>query len=324
MLPINQLSIAVLIPCWNEAITVATVVKSFKSQLPTSIVYVYDNNSSDDTKAIAREAGAIVRSEPFQGKGFAVCRMFADIEADIYVLVDGDSTYDATSAGGLIEHLVANHCDMVTGCRVDAASDAYRFGHRVGNRLLTGIVGSIFQVKLKDMLSGYRVFSRRFVKSFPMGVGGFELETMLTVHACEMRMVTAELPTNYSGRPQGSVSKLNTMADGWRIFSVIGLLIKELRPLTFFSAISAMLGLISLGFGVPVLFEFMETGLVERFPTAILSASIMILAFLSLMSGIILSSVAISRKEAKRLAYLSIGWVGAGTAVAEKYIEKLQ
>jgi glycosyltransferase involved in cell wall biosynthesis len=310
MVPTSQISIAVLIPCKDESLTVAAVVQDFHRELPASTIYVYDNNSTDKTKLVAQEAGAIVRSEPFQGKGYAVYRMFADIEADIYVLVDGDSTYDAKSSTTLIEHLLVNHCDMVTGYRVHSAKEAYRFGHHTGNRLLTGIVRSIFGVKIEDMLSGYRVFSRRFVKSFPMDVSGFELETMLTVHACEMHMKTGELPTEYLERPIGSVSKLNTIADGWRILTVIGLLIKELRPLTFFSTLSVIFGAVSLAIGVPVILEFLETGLVDRFPTAILSASVAVLAFLSLISGIILSSVAISRKETKRLAYLSIPWLG--------------
>jgi glycosyltransferase involved in cell wall biosynthesis len=306
---VSNIKIAVLIPCLNEASTIAGVVQGFRRELPESIIYVYDNNSSDGTAEVAKNAGAIVRKEFLQGKGHVICRMFADIDADVYVMVDGDLTYDPSSIKGLIDSLLANRCDMVTGTRVDTDTAAYRLGHRFGNKLLTKIVSAVFDVDLKDMLSGYRVFSRRFVKSFPMDVKAFEVETMLTIHACEMQMNTAEVPTNYFSRPVGSVSKLRTITDGLRILSVIGLLIKELRPFTFFSTIAILLLLVSLGFGAPVIYEFMQTGLVPRFPTAILSASIMIIALLSLLVGITLNSVAVGRREAKRLAYLSVPWM---------------
>jgi glycosyltransferase involved in cell wall biosynthesis len=310
MVSVESIKIAVLIPCRNEAATVANVVESFRRELPESNIYVYDNKSEDGTATVALESGAIVRRESLQGKGYTVCRMFADIDANVYVMVDGDSTYDAESAGVMIDHLISHRCDMVTGTRTDNEQEAYRFGHRFGNRLLTGIVRSVFKFELKDMLSGYRVFSRRFVKSFPMDVEGFELETMLAIHAYEMRMNTAEIPTKYASRPEGSVSKLSTLGDGWRILNVIGLLVKELRPLTFFAVVSLLLLVTSLGLGVPVINEFAQTGVVLRFPTAILSASIMIIAVVSLFIGITLNSVAMSRREAKRLAYLSIPWLG--------------
>jgi glycosyltransferase involved in cell wall biosynthesis len=305
----SSIRIAVMIPCLNEVNTIASVVQGFHRELPESTIYVYDNNSSDGTAEEARKAGAIVRAEYLQGKGYVVCRMFADIDADIYVMVDGDSTYDPSSIKGLIDCLLTNHCDMVTGSRVDTDHAAYRLGHRSGNKLLTKIVSVVFGMELTDMLSGYRVFSRRFVKSFPMDVRAFEVETMLTIHACEMQMNTAEVPTKYFSRPAGSVSKLRTVSDGLRILRVIGLLIKELRPFSFFAGVAVFLLFVSLGFGVPVIQEFLQTGLVPRFPTAILSASIMIIALLSLLIGVTLNSVAVGRKEIKRLAYLSIPWV---------------
>ena len=299
--------IAVLIPCYNEAETIATVVEDFRRSLPNATIYVYDNNSTDKTAALARNSGAQVRVEGHQGKGNVVRRMFADIDANIYVLVDGDDTYDAESAPILVRQLLQSQLDMVVGSRLTAFEDtAFPQGHRFGNRLLTGFVTMLFKQNLTDMLSGYRVLSRRFVKSFPALAAGFETETELTIHAMELRMPIAEIETPYKARPLGSESKLRTYHDGFRILlTVLGLFKKE-RPLVFFSTIFAVLATISLLLGYPITIEFLRTGLVPRFPTAILATGVMILAFLSLASGFILDTVTHGRREQKRLWYLSV------------------
>lgn len=297
---------AVLVPCFNESATIAQVVKDFVEQLPDASIYVYDNNSTDDTVQVAQAAGAIVRREKHQGKGHVVRRMFADIDADIYVMVDGDATYDASSAKRLIDELVKNQLDMVCGRRTGHAAEAYRLGHEFGNRMLTTMVSNTFGSTFKDMLTGYRVFSRRFVKSFPVLSTGFEIETELTIHALSLHMPVNELDTQYYARPEGSESKLSTIKDGLRILKTIIAMTKEERPLYFFSIIFTLLVAVSLVLGVPIVFEWLDTGLVPRFPTAILSASIMMLAFISLVAGIILSSVARARREAKRLQYLTL------------------
>jgi hypothetical protein len=302
----GDLSIAVLIPCYNEALTIGRVVADFRAALPDAAIYVYDNNSSDGTMAAAREAGAIVRRESRQGKGNVVRRMFADIEADIYLMVDGDATYHAASAPALIEALLEGPCDMVNGARIDNAVAAYRPGHRFGNRLLTGLVARIFGQMTTDMLSGYKVFSRRYAKSFPAHARGFEIETELMVHALELRMGVGEVATPYAERPEGSSSKLRTIRDGVRILSIIGLFVKEERPLQVFGGAAAVLALVSLGFGLPVVAEFVETGLVARFPTAILASAIMLLAVTALFSGLILDTVTRGRREMKRLAFLAV------------------
>ena len=307
----SQLEIAVLIPCYNEAVAIGAVVRDFRAALPAARIYVYDNNSKDGTAKVAAEAGAIVRHEPWQGKGNVVRRMFSDIEADIYLLVDGDGTYHAPSAPTLITALLDQQLDMVVGARVEQGQGAYRPGHRFGNAMLTGLVSKIFGRTIRDMLSGYRVFTRRFVKSFPAMSAGFEIETELSVHALELRMKTAELDTPYGERPQGSFSKLSTYRDGWRILKLVSHLVKEERPADFFGAAFLALLLLSLALGVPVVIEFMQTGLVPRFPTAILSTGIMLLAFLSLTCGIILETVTTARREMKRLAYLQIPLPGA-------------
>jgi len=307
----SQLEIAVLIPCYNEAVAIGAVVRDFRAALPAARIYVYDNNSKDGTAKVAAEAGAIVRHEPWQGKGNVVRRMFSDIEADIYLLVDGDGTYHAPSAPTLITALLDQQLDMVVGARVERGQGAYRPGHRFGNAMLTGLVSKIFGRTIRDMLSGYRVFTRRFVKSFPAMSAGFEIETELSVHALELRMKTAELDTPYGERPQGSFSKLSTYRDGWRILKLVSHLVKEERPADFFGAAFLTLLLLSLALGVPVVIEFMQTGLVPRFPTAILSTGIMLLAFLSLTCGIILETVTTARREMKRLAYLQIPLPGA-------------
>ena len=298
-------SMAVLVPCHNEASTVARVVQEFRHFLPAALIYVYDNCSTDDTAEIARGSGAIVRAEPLLGKGNVVRRMFADVEADIYVMVDGDGTYDAAAAPGLVERLVRDGLDMVNCARVAAADGVYRPGHKFGNRILTGLVTRVFGERLKDMLSGYRVMSRRFVKSFPALSSGFEIETELTVHALELRAPIAEMSAPYFLRPRGSASKLRTIGDGMRILRVIVHLVKEERPLQFFSAIFALLTTVSLALGVPVVLEFISTGLVGRLPTAVLATGLMILAFLSLFCGLVLDTVTRGRRELKRLIYLA-------------------
>jgi glycosyltransferase involved in cell wall biosynthesis len=300
------LKIAVLVPCFNEEVTIGRVVRDFQDALPQAIVYVYDNNSSDNTAVEASKAGAVVRSEKLQGKGNVVRRMFADIEADVYVLVDGDDTYSAAAVPGLIKLLEAESLDMVNAARVTNIKNAYRVGHRFGNQLLTTIVQSIFGKRIGDLLSGYRVFSRRFVKSFPALSSEFEIETELTVHALELRMAIAEVQTPYKDRPEGSTSKLRTFRDGFRILKTISILLKEERPLRFFSLIFAILAAISVAIAWPIVVEFMQTGLVPRFPTAILATGIMLLAFHSLFSGLILDTVTHGRREMRRMAYLAI------------------
>ena len=300
-----QPKVAVLIPCYNEAVAIGQVVADFRAALPDAEIFVYDNNSTDDTARIAREAGATVRVETQQGKGNVVRRMFADIEADIYVMVDGDNTYEAAAAPRLIAKLQAETLDMVSGCRVTEIQEAYRPGHRFGNWMLTGLVANIFGKRTKDMLTGYRVFSRRFVKSFPALSRGFETETELTVHALELRMPIADVDTAYIDRLPGSDSKLSTIRDGIRILKMILLLVKEERPLLMFGGIAALLALVSLVLGVPIVTEFATTGLVPRFPTAILASAIMVIAVLSFMAGLILDTVTLGRREMKRMAYLS-------------------
>lgn len=306
----DQPNIAVLVPCFNEAATIASVVDGFTAARDGITVYVYDNNSTDDTAGIAREAGAIVRSEPARGKGNVVRRMFSDVEADIYVLVDGDDTYDAGSLNKMVELLLSQHCDMVTGRRIEQHEDAYRFGHRFGNRLLATITRLLFARRSFDLLSGYRVMSRRFVKSFPAISTGFEIETELTIHALSLNLPMEEVDTPYKERPADSESKLSTYRDGVRILSTIALFTKEERPFLFFSVCATLLAALSLALGIPITLEYFETGLVARFPTAILSASIMLLAFLSLTTGMILDSVARGRREQKRLHYLQLPWLG--------------
>ncbi|NUR14592.1 MAG: glycosyltransferase [Bradyrhizobium sp.] len=300
-----QLRIAVLVPCYNEEAAVAAVVADFRKALPSAAIYVYDNNSRDRTAAVAREAGAIVRSERRQGKGHVVRRMFADVEADVYVLVDGDATYDAPSAPGMIDRLLDDHLDMVVGLRVDQVQAAYRLGHRTGNRMLTGFLASTFGHAFKDILSGYRVFSRRFVKSFPVLSDGFEIETELAVYALELSLPVAEVETPYYARPEGSFSKLNTWRDGFRILGTILKLYRSERPLRFFTGIGILLAMVSVILAIPIVITFIETGLVPRLPTAVLSMGLMIMALLSLSSGLVLDTVTRGRREMKMLAYLS-------------------
>ncbi|WP_426412242.1 glycosyltransferase family 2 protein [Bradyrhizobium ganzhouense] len=297
--------IAVLVPCYNEEAAVATVVADFRKALPAAEIYVYDNNSRDGTAAVAREAGAIVRSERRQGKGHVVRRMFADVEADIYVLVDGDATYDAPSAPRMIGKLLDEHLDMVVGLRIDQVQAAYRLGHRTGNRMLTGFLSSTFGQEFKDILSGYRVFSRRFVKSFPVLSDGFEIETELAVYALELSLPVAEVETPYYARPEGSFSKLNTWRDGFRILGTILKLYRSERPLRFFTVIGILLALAAIILAIPIVVTFIETGLVPRLPTAVLSMGLTIVAMLSVSSGLVLDTVTRGRREMKMLAYLS-------------------
>lgn len=297
--------VAVLIPCHNEAVAIPIVVRDFAAALPQARIYVYDNNSTDGTMAAATAAGAVVRRQDLQGKGHVVRRMFADVDADVYVLVDGDATYDAAQAPVMIERLLAEQLDMVVGTRVSTELEAYRHGHRFGNWLLTELTGRIFGRTFSDMLSGYRVFSRRFVKSYPARAGGFEVETELTVHALEQHMPVAEHPTRYAARMDGSQSKLSTWTDGWRILMTILALTKNGRPLAFFSLGAVACMLISLLLAVPLFTTYVETGLVPRFPTAILCSALVLLAAIFLVCGLILDTVTLGRREQKHLAYLA-------------------
>ena len=302
----ETLDIAVLLPCHNEEVAIGRVIRDFRETLPTAAIYVFDNNSTDRTREIAEREGAIVREETLQGKGNVVRRMFSDIDADYYILADGDDTYDASASIEMLQCAIDDHLDMVNGARQTEETEAYRPGHRFGNRMLTKIVAMIFGNRIEDMLSGFRVFSRRFVKSFPALSSGFEIETELTIHALELKMPIAEVKTIYRGRPEGSESKLHTYRDGMRILLMILLLVKEERPLQLFSSIFAILATLSIVLAWPIVTEFMATGLVPRFPTAILSTGLMLLAFLSIASGLVLDTVTHGRREMKRMWYLSI------------------
>jgi glycosyltransferase involved in cell wall biosynthesis len=297
--------IAVLIPCYNEEIAIPKVIAAFRRVLPDAAIHVYDNNSSDRTVAVARKAGAIVGNETRQGKGHVVRRMFADIDADVYLLVDGDATYDAPSAPTMVGKLIDENLDMVVGTRVDREATAYRRGHRSGNYIFTWFVAGIFGNAFSDILSGFRVFSRRFVKSFPALSTGFEIETELTIHALELGMPVGEIETPYFARPEGSASKLSTWRDGLRISWTIQRLYRTERPLQFFGFIALVLGALSIALAVPVIETYLATGLVPRLPTAILATGLMLAAFLALAAGLVLDTVTRGRREIKRLAYLS-------------------
>ncbi|ETW10674.1 putative glycosyl transferase, family 2 [Roseivivax marinus] len=300
------LAVAVLIPCYNEAAAIAQVVADFRTALPEARIYVYDNNSTDGTAAIARAAGAEVRREPRQGKGHVVRRMFADVDADIYVMVDGDGTYDAAAAPAMVQAMTDNGLDLVNGVRVASSDTAYRPGHAFGNRMLSGLVRTIFGRGSSDMLSGYRVFSRRFVKTFPMMARGFEIETELTVHSLELGMPMDEVPGRFTDRAAGSESKLNSVRDGLRILSTILRLLKQERPMALFGTMGAVGAALSLGLGMPVVAEYLSTGLVPRLPTALLAASLMLMACLGFTAGLILETVTRGRQEMKRMTYLSV------------------
>jgi glycosyltransferase involved in cell wall biosynthesis len=301
----TQPTIAVLLPCYNEAAAIAQTVAGFRAALPDAKIYVYDNNSTDDTIAIARHAGAIVRTERIQGKGNVVRRMFADIDADVYVMADGDATYDAASAPALVARLLGEQCDMIVGSRISQVQESYRRGHRFGNAVLTGMLARLFGRSFTDILSGYRVFSRRFVKSFPSLSSGFEIETEISVHALELKMPCAEVETPYYARPEGSASKLSTYGDGFRILSTIVTLYRIERPLLFFGAIGLLFAAIGVVLGIPLALTYMQTHLVPRFPTAILITGLMIIAALCVFAGLILDTVVRGRREVRRLAYLA-------------------
>jgi len=296
--------IAVLLPCYNEDAAIAQTVAGFRAALPSAAIYVYDNNSKDRTIEVARAAGAIVRSERMQGKGNVVRRMFADVDADIYVMADGDATYDAEAAPQLVRRLIDEQLDMVVGSRVTQHDAAYRRGHVMGNKLLTGMLARLFGRSFTDILSGYRVFSRRFVKSFPVLSGGFEIETEISVHALELRMPVGEVETRYFARPEGSASKLSTYSDGFRILNTIVTLYRIERPLLFFGAIGGLLALLALMLGIPLAITYYHTHLVPRLPTAIMATGLIILAALCFFAGLILDTVVRGRREVRRLAYL--------------------
>ncbi len=297
--------IAVLLPCYNEEAAIAATVKGFSKALPGATVYVYDNNSRDRTREVAAAAGAVVRTESQQGKGCVVRRMFADIEADVYVMADGDLTYEPSSAPEMVRMLVAENLDMIVGTRRHDASEAYRGGHVLGNRLFTRLLAGLFGRSFTDIFSGYRVFSRRFVKSYPVLSQGFEIETEMSVHALELRMPVGEVETRYLARPEGSHSKLSTFRDGWRILKTIVTLYRIERPVLFFGGIGALLLLAALILATPLVFTYIETGLVPRFPTAILATGMTIIAVLCFFAGLILDTVTRGRREIRRLAYLA-------------------
>lgn len=307
--------VAVLLPCYNEEAAIAQTIEGFRKVLPDAAIYVYDNNSRDRTIEVARAAGAVVRTERMQGKGNVVRRMFADIEADIYVMADGDATYDPASAPAMVARVAEEGLDMIVGTRVHEAAEAYRRGHVLGNRMMTGILASLFGRSFTDIFSGYRVFSRRFVKSFPVLSSGFEIETEISVHALELKMPVGEVETRYFARLEGSESKLNTYRDGWRILKTIAVLYRIERPMLFFGWIAAVLAAIAVGLSIPLGLTWFQTGLVPRFPTAILATGLMLLAALNLFTGLILDTVVRGRREVRRLAYLAQpGPVGAGAA----------
>ena len=299
-------SIAVLLPCFNEERTIGDVILGFRHVLPDAVIYVYDNNSTDNTADIAHRSGAIVRRERYQGKGNVLRRMFADVEADIYLLADGDLTYDMSSAGTLVQTLIANNVDMVVGVRVESGEGAYRPGHRFGNRLFNRTVALLFGDAFTDILSGYRAMSRRFVKSFPASSSGFETETELSIHALDLKLASIEVPLPYGERPQGSASKLRTYHDGMRIFLTIMMMYRALRPFQFYGIIALCLFAIALALGIPIIATYLETGLVPRFPTAILAAGIVQIGFLSLVCGLIIEAISSARRELKRMRYLDL------------------
>ena len=302
---LDSLRIAVILPCYNEEAAISDTIAGFRAALPAATIYVYDNNSRDRTSELARVAGAVVRAERQQGKGHVVRRMFADIEADIYVMADGDLTYDPKAAPEMVRMLVAEQLDMVVGTRQHEVTEAYRGGHVIGNRLFTGLLARLFGRSFTDIFSGYRVFSRRFVKSFPVLSEGFEIETEISVHALELRMPVGELVTAYGARPDGSESKLSTYRDGWRILKTIGTLYRVERPVLFYGGIAALLLVTSVILTVPLLITYLDTGLVPRFPTAILATGMVIIAVLSFFAGLILDTVTRGRREMRRIAYLA-------------------
>ena len=298
--------IAVLLPCFNEEAAIGATIAGFKAALPDATVYVYDNNSRDRTREIAAEAGAVVRTEKQQGKGHVVRRMFADIDADVYIMADGDLTYDPAAAPAMVDMLLADQLDMVVGTRRHEQKQAYRGGHVLGNKVFTGLLAGLFGRSFSDIFSGYRVFSRRFVKSFPVLSAGFEIETEMSVHALELRMPVGEVETAYAARPEGSQSKLSTYGDGWKILKMIGTLYRVERPVLFYGGIGALLMIAAIVLAVPLVRTYLQTGLVPRFPTAILVTGMVIVAVLCFFAGLILDTVTRGRREVRRLAYLSL------------------
>lgn len=298
--------VAVIIPCYNEAVAIGRTVADFRAALPTAEIYVYDNNSTDETIAVAKAAGATVRTERQQGKGAVVRRMFADVDADVYVMIDGDATYDASAAQAMIDRLLHENLDMVVGARESEVQEAYRRGHRFGNWLLTSCVAYLFGRTFNDILSGYRVFSRRFVKSFPTLSPGFEIETEITVHALELKMPVGEIVTVYAARPEGSVSKLSTYKDGLRILQLIMNLFRQERPVQLYGGIAAALVMLAFLLAIPLAITYFQQGVVPRLPTAVLCTGLVLLGVLSLMSGLILDTVTRGRREMKRLAYIAL------------------
>lgn len=306
-----QPRIAVLLPCFNEEAAIGATIAGFHAALPSAAIYVYDNNSRDRTREIAGEAGAIVRTERQQGKGHVVRRMFADIDADVYVMADGDLTYDAKAAPAMVDLLLGEGLDMIVGTRQHEEKEAYRGGHVIGNRVFTRLLSGLFGRSFTDIFSGYRVFSRRFVKSFPVLSSGFEIETEISVHALELRMPVGEVETSYAARPEGSESKLSTYSDGWRILKTIVTLYRIERPVLFFGSIGALLLLAAVVLSIPLVITYLDTGLVPRFPTAILATGMTIVAVLCFFAGLILDTVTRGRREMRRLAYLSLAAPGA-------------
>jgi glycosyltransferase involved in cell wall biosynthesis len=302
----GDIEIAILLPCYNEALTIATVVRGFKSALPGAHIYVYDNNSTDGTALAAMLAGAHVMRERRQGKGHVVRRMFSDIEADIYVMADGDGTYAPQDAEELVRTLLTERADMVVGTRRGVRADAGRQGHAAGNRLFNRLYRSMFSGDFTDIFSGYRAFSRRFVKSFPAISAGFEIETEMSVHASRLKLPVCEIELDYGRRPEGSHSKLATFRDGARILWMFLMLMKETRPFSFFGLISAAFAAASLAFMLPVLAAYFETGLVERMPTWVFSLALMLISFLMFTAGLILDSLSRARAEQLRIHYMSL------------------
>ncbi|NGO51264.1 glycosyltransferase [Allomesorhizobium camelthorni] len=302
----DDFAIAVLLPCHNEEQTIGDVVKRFRDALPGAALYVYDNNSSDLTALKARAAGATVVRESRQGKGNVVRRMFADIEADIYLMADGDGTYAPEDAPLLINTLMTERADMVVGTRRGVTDNAGRAGHAAGNRIFNGLYKRLFGRDFTDIFSGYRAFTRRFVKSFPAVSGGFEIETEMSVHASQLKLPVSEIALDYGRRPEGSTSKLSTCRDGAKILLMFALLMKETQPLRFFGTVAALFLIASTVLGVPVLIEFLETGLVPRIPTWVLSVGLLLLSMLMVVTGLVLDSVSRGRAEQKRIFYLSM------------------
>jgi glycosyltransferase involved in cell wall biosynthesis len=301
----DSLRIAVLLPCYNEEAAISQTIAGFRAALPSATIYVYDNNSRDRTVELAKAAGAVVRSERQQGKGHVVRRMFADVDADVYVMADGDLTYDPKAAPEMVRMLVDDQLDMVVGTRQHEVAEAYRGGHVIGNKLFTGLLTRLFGRSFTDIFSGYRIFSRRFVKSFPVLSEGFEIETEMSVHALELRMPVGEMETAYGARPEGSASKLSTYRDGWRILKTIGTLYRLERPVLFYGGLGALLTVAAIILAVPLVLTYLDTGLVPRFPTAILVTGMVVIAVLSFFAGLILDTVTRGRRELRRLFYLS-------------------